>query len=411
MKIKKKRKVYALYLNCCLIYNILFYLVFSVEYVYMLNVVHLNTFQMVMTGVVLQLFCVCFEIPTGIVADRYSRKISAVIGFSITGIGFLIEGAIPHFMAILAAQAIWGIGSTFISGSLQAWVVDEEESVELNKLFLRGAQYEQIGAVIGTILSIIIGNIKECIPILTSGFLFILLAVYLLFVMPEVHFQKVEGKMDVLSAFRSSYYSFLDGFKMILSQRVLFLLLGIALVWGLASEGYDRLWTEQLLSIYHNKSQIFQLTDVTMVGILELLSMLFSVFIIQYVIKKLENSGEDVAKILFSINIINILFLIIFAVSNNLNLMLFSHIMIFTARSMNQPILNSTVNAYISKKIRATALSVYAQVDNIGQIAGGLAVAFISGKFSVSIGILTTVIFLIPALFFILKLVQIQEKV
>lgn len=90
---------------------------------------------MVIVGVVLQFFCVIFEIPTGIVADSYSRKYSIIIGFIMTGIGFLIEGFMPNFIFLLIAQAIWGIGSTFISGSLQAWIVDEEKDINLDKVF------------------------------------------------------------------------------------------------------------------------------------------------------------------------------------------------------------------------------------------------------------------------------------
>lgn len=403
---KEKKSAYHLYLTCSLIQSILFYLVFSIEYVYMLNVIHLNTFQMVLVGVMLQFFCVVFEIPTGIVADSYSRKNSVIIGFIMVGIGFLIEGLIPHFISLLAAQAIWGIGSTFISGSLQAWIVDEERGFDLDKLFLRGSQYEQIGAVIGTLLSIIIGNMKECIPIVISGFLFLVLAVYLKIVMPELHF--TSSKPAFKKALHESFHSFHNGLRVIRKGKVLSLFLGIALAWGLASEGYDRLWTSHLLNNFNSEQASF-FNDVTLVGVLEFVSMLASVFLIEYLIQKAEKNPAYMRVILFTVNFLNIGMIALFALSRNVYMLAILHVFIFITRSANQPTLNSNINKDIPQEVRATAISVYSQMDNIGQIAGGLIVALIAGKYNVSIGILVTIVFLLPALFFILKLIRLKE--
>lgn len=399
----RKKSAYHLYLVCSLIQSMLFYLVFSIEYVYMLNTIHLNAFQMVIVGVVLQFFCVIFEIPTGIVADSYSRKYSIIIGFIMTGIGFLIEGFMPNFIFLLIAQAIWGIGSTFISGSLQAWIVDEEKDVNLDKVFLRGSQYEQIGAVIGIILSIVIGNVKEYLPIVISGFLFIVFALYLVITMPELNF--IGTKPKYKEALQESFYSFYKGLIIIRKEKVLSIFLGIAVAWGLASEGYDRLWTSHLLSNFNNKQTNF-LNDVTLVGTLELISMFVSVFLIEYLIRKVETDALHMRAILFIVNFLNIGLIALFALSENVYLLAVLHVFIFTLRSANQPTLSSNINKDIPQEIRATAISVYNQMDNIGQIVGGLIVAFIAGKYSVSIGILITIGFLLPALLLIFKLTR-----
>ena len=63
--------------------------------------------------------------PTGLVADNYSRRLSIIIGFFLVGVGFVIEGLVPHFTVILLTQVIWGIGITFTSGATEAWIADE----------------------------------------------------------------------------------------------------------------------------------------------------------------------------------------------------------------------------------------------------------------------------------------------
>ena len=55
-----------------------------------------------------------FEIPTGVFADVYSRRLSTILGVVLIGLGFFIEGLFPVFSVVLLAQIVWGIGWTFI---------------------------------------------------------------------------------------------------------------------------------------------------------------------------------------------------------------------------------------------------------------------------------------------------------
>ena len=59
--------------------------------VYHLEVVQLDAFQLVLVGTVLETSCFLFEIPTGVVADLYSRRRSVLIGMFLYGLGFLME--------------------------------------------------------------------------------------------------------------------------------------------------------------------------------------------------------------------------------------------------------------------------------------------------------------------------------
>ena len=108
--------------------------------VYHLEVVQLDAFQLVLVGTVLETSCFLFEIPTGVVADLYSRRRSVLIGMFLYGLGFLMEGALPWFAPVLLAQVVWGCGDTFITGALEAWIASEEEDKPIDKVFLRGSQ-------------------------------------------------------------------------------------------------------------------------------------------------------------------------------------------------------------------------------------------------------------------------------
>ena len=102
-----------------------FYTFSTMSMVYQVSVVGLNPLQLVLVGTVVEASYFLFEIPTGVVADVYSRRLSILIGLVLTGISFIVVGAIPHFDTILLAQVIWGMGATFLSGATQAWIADE----------------------------------------------------------------------------------------------------------------------------------------------------------------------------------------------------------------------------------------------------------------------------------------------
>ena len=61
----------------------------------MATVVGLSPLQMVLVGTILEISAFVFEIPTGIVADLYSRRVSVIIGFALVGIGFSVQ-AVPR---------------------------------------------------------------------------------------------------------------------------------------------------------------------------------------------------------------------------------------------------------------------------------------------------------------------------
>ena len=109
----------------------------TVSLVFMVEVAGLDPLQMVLVGTVLELSVFLFEIPTGVVADRYSRRTSVIIGHFLIGVGFLVMALKPTFTVILVSQFIWGVGWTFISGAYPAWLSSEVGVQRANEVILR----------------------------------------------------------------------------------------------------------------------------------------------------------------------------------------------------------------------------------------------------------------------------------
>src|SRR5215216_4509640 len=126
-----------------------FSMMFVVTSLYEATVAGLTPVQLILVGTALEVSAFVFEVPTGIVADVYSRRLSIIIGYILMGLGFLVEGLFPFFAAILLAQAIWGLGYTFTSGAIQAWLTDEIGEDSANQLFLRARQFGLFASLIG----------------------------------------------------------------------------------------------------------------------------------------------------------------------------------------------------------------------------------------------------------------------
>lgn len=388
-----KLSAYKTYLLFSAITAMCFSLVATVMIVYHIEIVHLNPLQLILVGTTLELACFIFEIPTGIVADVYSRKLSIVIGGVLTGVGFILEGSISSFIFVLVAQIVWGLGSTFISGSLEAWIAEEEKNKDLDEIYIKGAQAGQIGAFIGIVLSTVIANFSVRLPIIVSGVLFIILALFLWLYMPENNF-KPSAPGD-LNTFKKMVYTFKSGLKFVKSKSIIMILLAVTLFYGLSSEGYDRLSNAHFLQDT-TLPKLGNLSSVTWFGIF---GMILSFIVMHFMAKNLKNEdNRKNGKLLLCINILYISSMLIFALTRNFSLMLIAYLATNTFRIINEPIFSAWLNGHIDDNSRATVLSINGQMNSLGQILGGPIIGIIATNISVSIGIVCTSLLVAPVL-------------
>lgn len=392
----KKIPAYKTYLIYSFITSLLFSLVATVFIVYHIEQVHLNPLQLILVGTVLEAVCFVFEIPTGIVADVYSRKLSIIIGIAMMGVGFTVEGSIPKFSAIIFSQIVWGIGSTFISGAADAWVIEENKNMDLDQIYLRGSQSGQIGSIIGIILATVLGNFSVRIPIILSGCLFMLFAMFLAFFMPEHNF-KPSAPEDI-NTFKKMAHTLKASITFIKNKPIMLLFLSVTLFYGLSSEGYDRLYTAHFLKDTA-LPKLGNLQPVTWFGIFGITGMVLSALVMQYIIKVLEKNHKiQSAAILLTTNIFYILCMIVFALTQNFSIMLVAFLSTNMFRSVNDPIFNAWLNKHIDDDSRATVLSTNGQMNSLGQIVGGPFIGILATKISVSFGIACTAVLLSPVI-------------
>jgi len=106
------------------------------------------------------------EIPTGVVADRWGRKISVISGGLISALGWgLIPLAVSasgsdQLLLVSLCFFLSGFGQTLVSGAEQAWVVDNLASAGradlVDRYFARMRSFASLGGVMAGSLALLI---------------------------------------------------------------------------------------------------------------------------------------------------------------------------------------------------------------------------------------------------------------
>ncbi|MGG3467446.1 MFS transporter [Neobacillus pocheonensis] len=396
MKLFFKKDSYKVYIYTCFLSQLFFTFIFTMNLLYQVEIVKLDPLQLVLVGTVLEVSVFLFEIPTGIVSDLKSRKLSIMIGYFLIGIGFIIEGLFPYFMTVIAAQIVWGIGYTFTSGSQQAWIADEMGEERASLAFIEGAKAGNLGKIIAIPLSMLTGYFMINLPIVLGGIGMAGLSVLLFFFMKEEHFKPADRAERV-----STWESIRDNMSRIITfsknsslMRILFL---IALFFGFYSEGFDRLWISHIFDAIN----ITEGKLVMVVGGIQFIVVVLSFAVLQFISKgSIHEKLKSIYFALFAGSILIISSLIGFALSSYLVSLLIFYIVIQVVRYVMHPLEEIWLNQMIpDSSTRATFFSVKGQVDAIGQISGGPVIGLIALNFTIKTAILVCSIILSPVLF------------
>jgi len=219
---------------------------FTTGTVYYVNGIGLDPLQLVLVGTTLEATAFLFEIPTGIVADVFSRRLSILLGHFLLGAGFLLIGAFPLFAVVLAGQVVTGVGYTFLSGATEAWLADEIGEAQVGAALIRARQLERITSIAGILVGAGLASLRLNLPFLAGGGLLLALGGFLLWQMPETGFRP--AAREDRSTWGKFVGTFRDGARLVRGSRMLLLFFGIAFFWGAASEGFDRLGDAHLLA-------------------------------------------------------------------------------------------------------------------------------------------------------------------
>ena len=140
---------------------------------------------------------VLFEIPTGVIADTLGRRVSFLSSIAILMLTTVLYvwlaraglGIGPFFVT----SVLMGLGFTFYSGAMEAWLVDALDATgfsgELDPVFARGQQITGAAMLVGTVGGGLLGQIDLSLPYLSRALILGLVFVLALARMRDIGFR------------------------------------------------------------------------------------------------------------------------------------------------------------------------------------------------------------------------------
>jgi DHA3 family tetracycline resistance protein-like MFS transporter len=372
-------------------------MIVTVNLLYHVETVGLSSLQLVLVGTTLEAVIVLFEIPTGVVADLVSRRRSVLIGYALIGIGFIVEGSIPAFPSILAAQVLWGIGYTFTSGATEAWITDEIGEDTVGQVLLRGNQASMAGSIVGIVLGTGLGLVAIQLPIVLGGVGYLALTLVLLVMMPETNFHPTPRED------RSTWHHMVqigrEGLAIARGRPVVRVMMVTFVLLGLSSEAFDRLWTKHLIDTFDFPALPWHNDLVLWFGIIEMAGTILSLIAAEALKRFHPESLEPgtPTRILATLAAGRVLATILFAVAGTLWLAIGAFWLRGLMMTAFYPIGEAWLNRNIESRTRATVLSFTEQVASAGEIGGGPPLGWVGSRFGVVSAIVMSALIYTPA--------------
>ncbi|MGI9648724.1 MAG: MFS transporter [Acidimicrobiia bacterium] len=363
---------------------------------YRIREVGLNPLQLVLVGTALEVSAFVFEIPTGVVADTISRRLSIIVGTAIMGAGFVLEGSVPHLGAVLAAQVIWGLGFTFTSGATEAWLADElGDDVATTRALLRGTQVRQLASLAGIGAAVALASVHLRVPLIVGGLGLLATAAALSLFMPENGFHRIpSSERDTWSGMRAT---FVHGVGVVRGRGVFIAIFGAAFFFGAFSETFDRLWEALILAEFEFPS-FPDWSAVVWFGVIDAAAMLLSFLVAGSVRKRI-----DAGAVVHIPSALALIALVLSLTVAGLGLtgFFFAAVGLYQAavllRVLHGPLLAAWLNEQLESRSRATVLSMHSQSDAAGQIGGGPVLGWVATSISLAVAFVIASFLLLPA--------------
>lgn len=373
-----------------------FGMMFVVLGVYYVTVVELNPLQLVLVGTTVETTIFLFEVPTGVLADIYSRRLSVIIGDVVIGIAYVVQGALSFFGGILLAQVLWGIGETFVSGAFDAWIADEIGEEKAGRVYLRASQVGMFGGMAGTVTGAVLGSLDLRLPILLGGMLFIALAAFLAVFMPEDGFRPAPREQR--RQFSDFTRTFRAGVQQVRGRPVLITILLIGAVYGAFTEGYDRLNEAHFLTNLEFPA-IGGLQPVAWFAVLSIVGGLLGLVVTEIARRRIDtNSHVVVARSLLVISGLLSAAVISFGLAGSFAMAASTSLLIHLMRTLRGPLTTAWINQNVDLQVRATVISMSGQADALGQLAVGPGIGAIGTAFGLRTALVLAGILLAPVL-------------
>lgn len=161
----------------------------SATYMIFLQSRGLNLFEANLMNVACWLTMFVCQVPTGLVADVFGRKLSFLVSCVLMVVGGLVYGSSSTMTGFIFSEILSALGLTFASGAFEAWVVDRLKEQGYtgtqNNITSRANLVGNIGGICGGLAGGVIAGYGLELPWFAMSVIFFFSGIYALVFMKE----------------------------------------------------------------------------------------------------------------------------------------------------------------------------------------------------------------------------------
>lgn len=349
--------------------------------------VGLDPLQLLLLGTTKEVTILLVEIPTGLVADIRSRRLSVILSFFICGVALIGAGVADTFALLVVSQALWAFGTTFRSGAETAWFTDEVGSLAIVDATLpRRGRYEAVGSIVGVAVMSGVAALTGLTPALVIvGAILLVWGVVLVARMPETGF--VRHEVSAVARFRELLG---EGFRAA-RKPGLRVLLVVTVATGFASEAVDRLSVARLDQIGLQDT----IDPALLVGGATVLQSLAVIVVLATIGRAM--AGSQLVTVMQVLNGLTALGVAILARGSLLAVAMVGMIAAGTARSVARTVTIGWTNHFTERANRATVHSFVGQSQSLGEISGGIILGLVARQVGIGAALIWSAIIYLAA--------------
>jgi MFS transporter, DHA3 family, tetracycline resistance protein len=366
--------------------------------VYFIRDVGMTPLLLVLAGTALEVAYFCFEIPTAVVADMYSRRLSVVIAAIVSGLSMILIGLVPLSGWVIVGMGLWGFGWTFRSGAEDAWLADEVGRERLGREYQRGAQVSRAGGLVGIAAAVGLAQVHLGLPFVAAGALAIMLAVYLSLAMPEAGFRRAERGRS-LPQVGAIVQTAREGSRVVRASPILLLIVVIFVLVGAFEEGFDRLWEAHLL-LEVGLPPLGAWGDVAWFGVLGAATLVLAFAVAAPLVSRVERlHAAALARLLMVLHALLMVCALGFALAGSLWVAVSAYLATAVVRDLTSAPFSTWINEAITdSSVRATVFSMTTIAGSLGEWTGGPMLGVVGNRWGVRAALSTGALLLAPTL-------------
>lgn len=174
------RRVLVGYFTLAGLYTLSAALIWGVNTLFLLDA-GLSFYEVFVANAAFSAGMVVFEVPTGVVADTLGRRVSFLLSIAVLAVTTLLYVGLAEagagVVAFAAVSVGMGLGFTFYSGAMEAWLVDALGATgytgALDAVLARGQQVTGAAMLVGTVGGGFLGQIDLSLPYIVRSALLV----------------------------------------------------------------------------------------------------------------------------------------------------------------------------------------------------------------------------------------------